>query len=74
MQVEVGGGSTSLDELGPVIVNKDGSLARIANWEQMTEEEQNTTMRLIGAQNRRRVAALQEADAAATANSSDGER
>lgn len=57
-QVQVGGSSTSLDELGPVVVNKDGTLAQIANWGQMTEDEQATTMRLIGAQNKRRLAAL----------------
>ena len=57
-QVEVGGASTALDALGPVIANKDGTLARIANWHEMTEEEQETTKRLIGAQNAKRVAAL----------------
>ncbi len=57
-QVQVGGGSTSLDSLGPVIVNKDGSLARIANWQSLTAEEQAATKRLIGAQNKKRMAAL----------------
>lgn len=57
-QVSVDGAATALDELGPVIVNRDGTLARIANWHQMTEEEQKTTKRLIGAQNAKRIAAL----------------
>ena len=57
-QVQVGGGSTSLESLGPVVVNKDGSLARIANWQQMTEEEKAAAKRLIGAQNKKRMAAL----------------
>lgn len=29
-----------LDRLGPVIVNTDGTLARISNWHQMSEREQ----------------------------------
>lgn len=72
-QVQVGGSSTSLDELGPVVVNKDGTLARISNWQKMTEDEQATTMRLIGAQNKRRLAALREAAEATAAGSTGAE-
>lgn len=57
-QVQVGGASTALDSLGPVIVNKDGSLARIANWHLLTNEEQAATKRLIGTQNKKRMATL----------------
>ena len=30
--IEVGGGQVELDELGPIVVNSDGSLSRISNW------------------------------------------
>ena len=36
---------TALDALGPIVVNKDGSLARISNWGKMTEQEQEATKR-----------------------------
>ena len=52
-QVEVGGPATALDELGPVVVNKE-----------MSEDEQEATKRMVGAQNLKRVVALK-------ANSSD---
>ena len=38
-RLEVGGDRVSLDDLGPVIVNKDGSLRRIGNWAELTEHE-----------------------------------
>ena len=41
-------------------VNPDGTLARIANWDKMTEAEQRNTMRIIGQRNRKRLAKLQE--------------
>lgn len=30
----------NLDHLGPMIVNSDGTVSRIANWDKMTEREQ----------------------------------
>jgi hypothetical protein len=36
---------TALEALGPIVVNKDGSLARISNWGKMTEQEQEATKR-----------------------------
>mmetsp|Transcript_99868 Transcript_99868/g.311894 ORF Transcript_99868/g.311894 Transcript_99868/m.311894 type:complete len:224 (+) Transcript_99868:1-672(+) len=56
--VEVGGVPVKLDKLGPLIVNTDGTLGRIANWDQMTEREQQNTLRLIGRRNQQRIAAL----------------
>ena len=52
------GASVSLDALGPVVVNEDGTLARIGNWSQMTPQEQATTQRRISARNNDRLAAL----------------
>ncbi|EGN94700.1 hypothetical protein SERLA73DRAFT_143559 [Serpula lacrymans var. lacrymans S7.3] len=45
-----------LDELGPIVVNHDGTLSRIANWATMTEEEKRRTMRVVAARNKTRLA------------------
>ena len=52
------GASVALDALGPVVVNEDGTLARIGNWAQMTPLEQATTQRRISERNNARLAAL----------------
>ena len=46
-RLEVGGDRVSLDDLGPVIVNKDCSLRRIENWGDMTEAERGATSRRV---------------------------
>lgn len=51
-------GGVSLDHLGPMVVNVDGTLSRIGNWEQMTENEQKTTLRVLGKRNKQRLEAL----------------
>ncbi|EIE83681.1 hypothetical protein RO3G_08386 [Rhizopus delemar RA 99-880] len=33
-----------LKELGPVVVNEDGTISRINNWHEMTEIEKNNMM------------------------------
>eukprot|EP01033_Poteriospumella_lacustris_P012256 gene12256-8767_t len=52
------GSSVSMDHLGPIIVNTDGTTRRIANWNEMTESEQANAIRLISARNKRRIADL----------------
>ncbi|KIJ61250.1 hypothetical protein HYDPIDRAFT_116258 [Hydnomerulius pinastri MD-312] len=49
-----------LDNLGPMVVNSDGTLSRIANWENMTEAERERTLRVLAARNRARLAKQQE--------------
>ncbi|EIW56305.1 uncharacterized protein TRAVEDRAFT_49139 [Trametes versicolor FP-101664 SS1] len=44
------------DHLGPVIVNRDGTLSRIANWESMTPIEKERTLRILVARNQVRLA------------------
>ncbi|EPQ55651.1 hypothetical protein GLOTRDRAFT_40931 [Gloeophyllum trabeum ATCC 11539] len=39
------------DALGPMVVNSDGTLSRIANWPNMTPMERERTMRVLGARN-----------------------
>ena len=61
-RLEVGGERVSLDDLGPVIVNKDGSLRRIGNWAELTEHERAAAHRSISARNEVRLAALRAAE------------
>ncbi|KIO20279.1 hypothetical protein M407DRAFT_30071 [Tulasnella calospora MUT 4182] len=46
-ELEVGGTTVKLDRLGPLVVNSDGTLSRIANWEDMTEIEKERTYRIL---------------------------
>ena len=59
------GEAVKLDHLGPIVVNTDGSLSRIANWEQMTEIERKNTLRIVSKRNKLRMEALQKAEAQA---------
>lgn len=45
-QLEVGGAALRLDHLGPLVVNEDGTLSRIANWEKMADIERENTVRI----------------------------
>ena len=49
-----------LDDLGPIIVNTDGTLGRIPNWSEMPQAEKDKTARLISARNKKRLQALRE--------------
>eukprot|EP01038_Epipyxis_sp_PR26KG_P017083 gene17083-23500_t len=49
-----------LDHLGPIIVNTNGTLARIPNWNTLTEREQTNTLRLIAKRNKERMEYLKE--------------
>ncbi|KZS95455.1 hypothetical protein SISNIDRAFT_483688 [Sistotremastrum niveocremeum HHB9708] len=50
------GSTLKLDELGPMVVNSDGTLSRIANWREMSEIEKDRTLRVLVARNRVRLA------------------
>jgi hypothetical protein len=60
------GSTVSMDHLGPIIVNTDGTTRRIANWNELTKSEQENAIRLISARNKRRIEALK--------NQQDGEQ
>ena len=45
------GQSVTLDRLGPVVVNTNGTLSRITNWHQMGEQEQKLVQRRIAKRN-----------------------
>ncbi|KAH8819772.1 hypothetical protein F5884DRAFT_744165 [Xylogone sp. PMI_703] len=56
--LQVDGASISLDHLGPMVVNQDGTLSRIANWAEMSEIERRNTLRILGKRNQLRLGAL----------------
>ena len=59
-QIEVGGEPLRLDELGPMIVNRDGTLRRITNWDTLTTSEKESTMRIVTKRNRERLLVLKK--------------
>ncbi|KAL1610810.1 hypothetical protein SLS60_002481 [Paraconiothyrium brasiliense] len=63
------GTAVKLDHLGPMVVNRDGTLSRISNWEQMSEIERQNTLRILGKRNQLRMETLKAAeDAKPTSN------
>lgn len=63
-QLTVDGAGVKLDHLGPLVVNVDGTMSRIANWEKMADIERENTVRIIGKRNQARLAKLRGAAAA----------
>ncbi|KAJ6781540.1 hypothetical protein PWT90_05027 [Aphanocladium album] len=54
-----GEGSTiKLSDLGPLVVNVDGTVSRINNWKEMTEAERETTVRMVRRRNKQRLDAF----------------
>ena len=68
-----GGTTVSLDHLGPMVVNVDGTMSRISNWDKMAEIEKKNTLRIIGKRNKSRLEALKKAGGAAAAGAEAGE-
>lgn len=70
-----------LDELGPIIVQEDGTLRRITNWDGLSDAEKEASLRIIASRNQRRLEALRrqqqsgpsEAPDASTAQPSQAE-
>ncbi|WFD38205.1 uncharacterized protein MJAP1_001153 [Malassezia japonica] len=58
-KVEVDAPNTvKLDHLGPIVVNSDGTLARVPNWHEMTKDEQERTTRILAKRNQARLEKL----------------
>ena len=53
------------DAIGPLLVQKDGSLRRIANWAELTGAERSAAMKASTRRNTARLAALRAAEAEA---------
>ncbi|KAI0689851.1 hypothetical protein C8T65DRAFT_588326 [Cerioporus squamosus] len=65
-QITVNGSQTfKFDKLGPVVVNSDGTLSRIANWENMAPIEKERTLKLLVARNKVRLANQEKAQGGA---------
>ena len=56
--LDVDGEPVTLDELGPIVVSKDGKLGHLSNWHEMTESEQAAALKFVAARNAKRRAAL----------------
>ncbi|KEP52758.1 putative fungal specific transcription protein [Rhizoctonia solani 123E] len=69
--LEVGGKSVSFDKLGPMVVNSDGTLSRIANWQEMTPAEQNNTIRVLSKRNQLRTSIFAQAQATSSTPGGD---
>ncbi|KAH9224443.1 hypothetical protein DL95DRAFT_279293, partial [Leptodontidium sp. 2 PMI_412] len=54
--------SVKLDHLGPMVVNVDGTLSRISNWDAMADVERENTLRVIGRRNKARLEVLRGAE------------
>ncbi len=52
------GQPVTLDHLGPVVVNTDGTLSRITNWAELSEQEQTASKRRIAKRNIERLQQL----------------
>jgi hypothetical protein len=48
------GETIRFEEMGPVIINTDGTTRRISNWDQLSEQEQKATWRRISKRNEQR--------------------
>ncbi|RYP54218.1 hypothetical protein DL768_000997 [Monosporascus sp. mg162] len=57
-QLALDGTGVKLDHLGPLVVNEDGTLSRISNWDKMADIERENTLRILGRRNKERLAAL----------------
>mmetsp|Transcript_22160 Transcript_22160/g.41525 ORF Transcript_22160/g.41525 Transcript_22160/m.41525 type:complete len:93 (-) Transcript_22160:475-753(-) len=47
--VVAGGDPLKFDKLGPMVLNTDGTISRITNWDKMTDKEKETTYRIVSA-------------------------
>ncbi|KAJ7145782.1 hypothetical protein C8R44DRAFT_689861 [Mycena epipterygia] len=54
--LQTGGPAVKLDDLGPMVVNSDGTLSRISNWSSLTDAEKERTLRVLSARNKIRLA------------------
>ncbi|KAI8938571.1 hypothetical protein NX059_004450 [Plenodomus lindquistii] len=63
IDMSTGGSTVKLDHMGPLVVNKDGTLSRIANWDSMAEIERQNTLRILGKRNMLRREGLEKAAA-----------
>ncbi|KAH9821174.1 hypothetical protein DFH28DRAFT_951716 [Melampsora americana] len=56
----VGEVALSFDHLGPMVINTDGSISRISNWDKLSDLEKTRTSRLVTQRNAQRLTRLRE--------------
>eukprot|EP00658_Telonema_sp_P-2_P025838 TRINITY_DN20412_c0_g1_i1.p1 TRINITY_DN20412_c0_g1~~TRINITY_DN20412_c0_g1_i1.p1 ORF type:complete len:113 (+),score=21.88 TRINITY_DN20412_c0_g1_i1:208-546(+) len=52
---------TILEKIGPLVIHKDGTSSRVADWGKMDEFDRQRTLRIITARNKKRLQALKRA-------------
>lgn len=78
IKLNVGGEAVKMEQIGPVIVNVDGTMRRIANWDLLTQTEREWSWRVIPERNKKRLAKLrarleeQKTDEVAVADATAG--
>ncbi|WFD31553.1 hypothetical protein MSPP1_002592 [Malassezia sp. CBS 17886] len=50
--------TVKMDQLGPIVVNSDGTLARVPDWDTLTPAEQERTVRILARRNKARLERL----------------
>jgi hypothetical protein len=73
IKLTVNGDKLDLDGLGPMIVNADGTVRRISNWEQLTAREKEVAWRRIAKRNQERIEELKAAGVGVGEAREDGE-
>eukprot|EP01031_Cornospumella_fuschlensis_P038306 gene38306-46549_t len=68
------GESVAMDELGPIIINPDGTTRRITNWNTLSKQEQMNSWRVIGERNKKRVEALKRRLSESSLNTEESPR
>ncbi|PVF96376.1 hypothetical protein CPB86DRAFT_787004 [Serendipita vermifera] len=56
--------AVKLDELGPMVVNSDGTVSRISNWQEMSDIEKERTYKVLLKRNQIRLASLTDEEEA----------
>ncbi|KAH6613321.1 hypothetical protein F5144DRAFT_661359 [Chaetomium tenue] len=56
--IHVNGQAVALDSLGPMVVNRDGTVSRIGNWHELSGIERQNTLRILGRRNQLRLGNL----------------
>ncbi|KAG8800528.1 hypothetical protein FRC17_006849 [Serendipita sp. 399] len=57
------GSTIKMDNLGPMVVNSDGTLSRIANWQEMSDIERVRTLKVLLKRNQIRLETIAAAEA-----------
>ncbi|KAK1832787.1 hypothetical protein QBC39DRAFT_348219 [Podospora conica] len=72
--LRVDGAAVVLDHLGPMVIGRDGTVSRIANWGEMADIERENTLRVLGRRNQIRLAALRGEDGKTASPDAGGEK